>query len=213
MCDWCEDYLDQFNTTIESVRHLESDPPPKELTKALEGALEMGRSEWPTGLCRRLADVLVDVADGRARSPAHRGRWFNLLGFSLRPGFGDPLDRFRVDALWKLFTAPKPGSVGLESGIRYVTNPGLNNWDISLQKSFTVTERMHMQFRVDAFNAFNHTQFSALNSTLNFASLSNPVPTNLPYDASGNLVNRNGFGTVSTSRDARVLQTAVRFQF
>jgi molecular chaperone DnaK (HSP70) len=84
-------------------------PPPKELTKALESALEMGRSEWPTGLCRRLADVLVDVADGRMISPAHRTRWFNLLGFGLRPGFGDPLDRFRVDQLWKLFTAPKPG--------------------------------------------------------------------------------------------------------
>ncbi len=85
------------------------DPDPKELTKALESALEMGRSEWPTGLCRRLADVLMDVADGRAKSPAHRVRWFNLLGFGLRPGFGDALDRFRVDRLWKLFTAPKPG--------------------------------------------------------------------------------------------------------
>jgi DNA-K related protein len=86
-----------------------NDPPPKELTRALESALEMGRNEWPTGLCRRLADVLMDVADGRTKSPAHRTRWFNLLGFGLRPGFGDPLDRFRVDQLWKLFTAPKPG--------------------------------------------------------------------------------------------------------
>ncbi len=85
------------------------DPPPRELTKALESALEMPRSDWPTGLCRRLADTLMEVADGRARSPAHRGRWFNLLGFGLRPGFGDPLDRFRVDQLWKLLNAPKPG--------------------------------------------------------------------------------------------------------
>jgi hypothetical protein len=85
------------------------DPPPKELTKALETSLEMGRDEWPTGLCRRLADVLMDVADGRANSPQHRTRWFNLVGFGLRPGFGDPIDRFRVDQLWKLFTAPKPG--------------------------------------------------------------------------------------------------------
>jgi molecular chaperone DnaK (HSP70) len=84
-------------------------PPPKELTKALEDALESGRDEWPTGLCRRLADVLMEVADGRAKSPAHRTRWFNLLGFGLRPGFGDPIDRFRIDQLWKLFTAPKPG--------------------------------------------------------------------------------------------------------
>jgi hypothetical protein len=84
-------------------------PPPKELTKALEHALDTGRNEWPTGLCRRLADALMEVADGRTKSPAHRVRWFNLLGFGLRPGFGDPIDRFRVDQLWKLFTAPKPG--------------------------------------------------------------------------------------------------------
>jgi hypothetical protein len=51
----------------------------------------------------------MEVADGRTKSPAHRVRWFNLVGFGLRPGFGDPLDRFRVDQLWKLFTAPKPG--------------------------------------------------------------------------------------------------------
>jgi hypothetical protein len=85
------------------------EPPPKELSKALEAAVEMPRDEWPTGLCRRLADVLLEVADGRTRSPAHRGRWFNLLGFGLRPGFGDPLDRFRVEQLWKLLHAPKPG--------------------------------------------------------------------------------------------------------
>jgi molecular chaperone DnaK (HSP70) len=87
----------------------ENHPPPKELTRALEHALEMGRDEWPTGLCRRLADFLMEVADGRTTSPAHRVRWFNLLGFGLRPGFGDPIDRFRVEQLWKLFTAPKPG--------------------------------------------------------------------------------------------------------
>jgi hypothetical protein len=111
------------------------------------------------------------------------------------------------------FAAPRPGSLGLESGVRYVTNPGIRNFDMSLQKSVIVAERVHMQFRVDAFNVFNHPQFSGVNSTLNFASLSNPAPTNLPFDSTGKLVNPNGFGTVSTSRDGRVLQTAVRIQF
>jgi hypothetical protein len=124
-------------------------------------------------------------------------------------GSGGPYNQLNPAA----FAAPKPGSLGLESGLRYVTNPGIKNFDMSLQRNVTVAEKVRMQFRVDAFNAFNHPQFSAINSTLNFQSLSNPVPTNLPYDSSGNLVNRNGFGTVSTSRDARVLQTAVRIQF
>jgi hypothetical protein len=124
-------------------------------------------------------------------------------------GTSDPYRRLNPAA----FVAPTPGSLGLESGLRFVTNPGINNWNLSLQKSFAVAERLHMQLRLDTFNTFNHPQFSAINSTLNFASLTNPVPTNLPYDANGKLVNPNGFGTVSTSRDARVLQTAVRIQF
>jgi hypothetical protein len=85
------------------------DPLPQELTRALESALEMPREEWPTGLCRRLADTLTERAEGRTRSPAHRTRWFHLLGYGLRPGFGDALDRFRLDQLWKVLHAPKPG--------------------------------------------------------------------------------------------------------
>jgi hypothetical protein len=85
------------------------DPLPQELTRALESALDMPREEWPTGLCRRLADGLTERAEGRARSPAHRTRWFHLLGYGLRPGFGDALDRFRLDQLWKVLHAPKPG--------------------------------------------------------------------------------------------------------
>jgi hypothetical protein len=33
-------------------------------------------------------------------------RWYYLVGYCLRPGFGDPLDRFRVEQLWKLLQAP-----------------------------------------------------------------------------------------------------------
>jgi hypothetical protein len=80
---------------------------PKELTRALEVALDAPRQEWPTGLCRRLWDFLAEVAEHRRRSPAHAVRWYNLVGFCLRPGFGDPLDRYRVDQLWKLLQAPR----------------------------------------------------------------------------------------------------------
>ena len=52
-------------------------------------------------------DFLAEAAERRRSSPAHLARWFNLVGFSLRPGFGDPLDRFRVEQLWKLLHAPK----------------------------------------------------------------------------------------------------------
>jgi hypothetical protein len=40
-----------------------------------------------------------------------------------------------------------------------IRGPGRNNFNLSLLKSFAVTERFHMEFRAESFNAFNHTQF------------------------------------------------------
>ncbi len=80
-------------------------PTPPELPKALEAALEASRLDWPTGLCRRLWDSLTEVSEQRTKSPAHLARWYNLAGFCLRPGFGDPLDRYRVEAVWKVVNA------------------------------------------------------------------------------------------------------------
>ena len=41
----------------------DAEPPPQELTKALEAALDAPRDEWPTGLCRRLWEFLAEVAE------------------------------------------------------------------------------------------------------------------------------------------------------
>jgi hypothetical protein len=79
----------------------------QDLTKALQAALDALRQDWPTGLCRRLWDFLAEVAEQRRRSPAHLSRWYQLVGYSLRPGFGDPLDRFRVEQLWKMMQTPR----------------------------------------------------------------------------------------------------------
>ena len=71
----------------------------------------------------------------------------------------------------------------------------------------------HLELRLDAFNALNHTQFLDVNTTLNVRSLTDPTPTNLPYDASGNLVNPTGFGAVTNVRPPRQVQLLARFQF
>ena len=124
---------------------------------------------------------------------------------------GDPYRQFNTS----VFSVQSPGSLGLESGRNYVVGPGINNIDLSLQKSFPFGEKRHLELRVDAFNALNHTQFSGVNSNLNFAGITNLTPTNLPFDASGNFVfaNRNGFGTGSGVRDPRILQMLARFVF
>jgi hypothetical protein len=118
---WPEAQVQEAGRLIRAVYGDAAQPElrPQDLAKALEAALDAPRDEWPTGLCRRLWDFQAEVAEQRRRSPAHLSRWYNLVGYCLRPGFGDPLDRFRVDQFWKLMHAPQPGQFGprgLEGG-------------------------------------------------------------------------------------------------
>ncbi len=107
---WPEAQVQEAARLIREVYTGQGTATPQELTKALEAALDAPRHEWPTGLCRRLWEFLSEVADERRRSPAHLARWSNLVGYCLRPGFGDPMDRFRIEQLWKMTAAPpRPG--------------------------------------------------------------------------------------------------------
>ena len=60
------------------------------------------RNGWDTPLLRELFGVLWDGARHRRRSADHERVWFNLAGFCLRPGFGFPLDDWRVQQLWSV---------------------------------------------------------------------------------------------------------------
>ncbi|AVS96611.1 molecular chaperone DnaK [Paracidovorax avenae] len=61
------------------------------------------RATWPTQLLRTLFGALLQGAKRRRRSAQHERTWFNLVGFTLRPGFGDPLDGWRMQQMWELF--------------------------------------------------------------------------------------------------------------
>jgi len=61
------------------------------------------RAQWPTAVLRQLFDALWQRARGRHRTAEHERVWLNLAGYCLRPGFGDPLDAWRVQQLWTLF--------------------------------------------------------------------------------------------------------------
>jgi hypothetical protein len=126
------------------------------------------------------------------------------------------------------FFAPSPGSLGLESGINFLYGPSVVNFDMALQKQFAVKERVRFQFRVDAFNVFNHTEFSGYNGTLNFNSYptSGGIVTGLPTLTGTALGGRNpsgsfnltGFGSPTQVSPgalgyARILQTVIRIQF
>jgi hypothetical protein len=133
-----------------------------------------------------------------------------LTGQEISKGSSDdPYNQFNVNA----FTAPQVGSTGLESPRYTMNNPPINNLDLSVAKIFPFGGRRKFEIRFDAFNALNHTQFSGVNSTINFASLTDHTITNLPYDANGNLVRTNGVGSISGVRPPRQLQIVTRFTF
>ena len=79
--------------------------PPEELPGKLEQALALGRNSWPLSAIRRLADRMLELADGRKRSAAHEARWLNLGGFCLRPGFGFPGDEWRIEQARRIYAA------------------------------------------------------------------------------------------------------------
>jgi hypothetical protein len=136
------------------------------------------------------------------------GARVSLLG-NPATGSGNPYTRLNA----AMVAPPRLNSIGLESGVNYLTGPGIANWDLSLQKTFSIKERVHMELRADAFNVFNQTQFTGVNSTITYASLTNLTPTNLYLNANGTVNNINGFGTVSGARDPRIMQLVVRLKF
>lgn len=77
---------------------------------------------------------------------------------------------------------------------RFFSGPGILNSDMALLKNTNITEQQQVQFRVEAFNIFNHAQFS------------NP---------SGQINNTGtgGFGYVTSARDPRIMQVALKYIF
>ncbi len=74
----------------------------RQLRATLEHLLG-ARERWTTPLLRRLFDALLARAKGRRRSSEHERVWLNLAGYCLRPGFGHPLDEWRIEQLWAMF--------------------------------------------------------------------------------------------------------------
>jgi hypothetical protein len=134
------------------------------------------------------------------------------IALTCDPGAGysdDPYRQFDTSC----FAPPQPGSDGAESARFFVHAPPINNLDLSFSKTFALPKNMRFEFRVDMFNALNHTQFTGVNATANFASLTDRTITNLPYDASGALVRPQGFGAINGVAPARNLQVMTRFTF
>jgi hypothetical protein len=106
---------------------------------------------------------------------------------------GDPsVDKRTVDRWFNTaaFAQPAAGALG-NLGRNTERGPGVNNVDLALFKNFPFARNVRLQFRLESFNALNHTQFSG-------------VGTNLAA---------SNFGVVTSARSARINQLGVKLLF
>lgn len=75
----------------------------KTLRADLEKILGSPRGEWRMPLLRELFNALLEGGKYRRRSEQHERLWLSLAGYCLRPGFGYPLDDWRVEQIWKWY--------------------------------------------------------------------------------------------------------------
>ncbi len=66
--------------------------------------------------------------------------------------------------------------------------PGYLNSDLSLNKDFRLTERIHAEFRAEALNAFNTPQFSTPGLSVGFYSTAATAVNNTAYNSSAGQV-------------------------
>jgi hypothetical protein len=72
--------------------------------------------------------------------------------------------------------------------------PGIENFDVELNKAIKVTESKSLDLRVEIFNVFNHAQFYG------------------PAAVNGNVDDPN-FGHIVSAAGPRLIQFAVKFHF
>ncbi len=77
------------------------------------------------------------------------------------------------------------------SGRNIFRGPGRNNFDLTIGRTFSLTESKSIEFRSEFFNAFNHAQFFN--------------PDHSGFDSN--------FGQITQARDPRIIQFALKFYF
>jgi Carboxypeptidase regulatory-like domain len=107
----------------------------------------------------------------------------NTNGRNRRPAFNTAL--FPIEAYGTLGNAKRRAFYG----------PGIENFDLTLQKNVRLAESKSLEFRMEAFNAFNHTQFYG------------------PASVDGQVDDTQHFGDIVSAASPRLVQLVGKFTF
>ncbi|HET9526885.1 MAG TPA: TonB-dependent receptor, partial [Pyrinomonadaceae bacterium] len=145
---------------------------------------------------------IITVQSGRPFTVAllpeidNSGTGRSILGFGAndRPNLvGNPDLSNRTTSQWfntSAFAFATPGTFG-DAGRNILDGPGFQNVNVSLMKNTSLSERINLQFRAEAFNLFNHPNF------------------NLP----DNFLGSPTFGRITSARDPRHIQFGLKLLF
>ena len=108
--------------------------------------------------------------------------------------------------------APPRGLTFGDSGRNRLRNPGRVNFDMALLKDFAINERASFEFRAEAFNVFNHTQWQPIAGDAGSAAGNNSSGTNV---LTGDPVADVGAGAFKPgiAHYPRILQLGLKFLF
>jgi hypothetical protein len=197
--------LNQIGSCLDCDKGLAGFNVPQRLTVATVWQLPLGKGKrllngaspfWNRVAGGWAADVIATFSSG------------NPFTVNAPNNTADPLTNFRANRLcdgraelqntdlranglyWfdtACFAAPAAGFFG-NSGTNILTGPGVNNWDVALEKNAQIRESAKLQFRAEFFNAWNHAQFKNPDSTVGDAN----------------------FGQITQARDAREVQLGLK---
>ncbi len=91
------------------------------------------------------------------------------------------------------FSLPTLGTMG-NARRRFFSGPGMENFDATLSRRFLVSDSRSLEFRIEAFNVMNHTQFFGASAV------------------EGN-ISRGNFGQAVSAMPPRLMQIALRYEF
>ena len=159
-----------------------------------EGWSFSGTTRFSTGL----PVTLSDVSDNSLLGTLGNGVNNQLLDtpqmaagplrINTNPRNGQPVfntSLFSVESLGQLGNTPR----------RFFHGPGIENFDMQISKTLRLTENRSLDFRVQAFNVFNHAQFYG------------------PAAVNGQVNDTANFGHVVSAAAPRLIQLAAKFHF
>lgn len=160
-----------------------------------------------SGLWRYRTGLPIQITNGGA----YPTNYLNAALAVLRPGTempengigfnnsGNPSLFRTTNTAAAAFMGQYPGTTGTRSILRMAP---MTNFDLSLGKSFFMPWEGHrLQFRAEAFNAFNNVNFTNTNPNTNASTLSL------------SLANPSTFGQYSMTMPPRVIQLGLRYEF